>query len=63
MNNKLESKLRRLAMERTDRSGKYYFALSDWNRVDDNIYVTFLRRDKNGNYMEIHDVYKLDSLI
>ena len=63
MNNKLESKLRRLAMERSDRSDKYYFGLSNWSRVDDNIYVTFLRRDKNGNYMEIHDVYKLDSLI
>ena len=63
MNKMVESKLRRLAMERTDRSGKYYFALSSWNRVDDNIYVTFLRRDKNGNYMEIHDVYKIDSLI
>ena len=63
MNKKLESKLRRLAMDRTDRSGKYYLALLDWTREDDNIYVTFLRRDKNGNYMEIHDVYKIDSLI
>ena len=63
MNKMVESKLRRLAMERTDRSGKYYFGLSSWSRVDDNIYVTFLRRDKSGNFMEIHDVYKLDSLI
>ena len=63
MNKTVESKLRRLAMDRTDRSGKYYFALLSWNRVDDNIYATFLRRDKNGNFMEIHDVYKIDSLI
>ena len=63
MNNKLESKLRRLAMERTDKSDKYYFGLLSWNRVDDNIYATFLRRDKNGNFMKIHDVYKLDWLI
>ena len=63
MNKIVESKLRRLAMDRTDRSGKYYFALLSWNRIDDNIYATFLRRDKNGNFMEIQDVYNINSLI
>ena len=63
MNKMVESKLRRLAMERSDRSDKYEFGLLNWTRMDDNIYVTFLRRDKSGNYMEIHDVYKLDWLI
>ena len=63
MNKIVESKLRRLAMDRTDRSGIYYFGLLDWNREDDNIYVTFLRRDKKGDFMKIYEVYKIDSLI
>ena len=50
-------------MDRTDRSGIYYFGLLDWNREDDNIYVTFLRRDKKGDFMKIYEVYKIDSLI
>ena len=60
MREKIENKLRRIAL---DRSGKYEFGLLDWKRMDDNIYVTFLRRDKKGDSMKIHEVYKIDWLI
>ena len=63
MNKRIENKLKRIALDRSDRSDKYDFGLLNWNRMDDNIYVTFLRRDKSGNFMKIYEIYKIDSLI
>ena len=60
MKERIENKLRRIAL---DRSGKYEFGLLDWRRIDDNIYATFLRKDKDGNFMKIQDVYKIDWLV
>ena len=60
MREKIENKLSRIAL---DRSGKYEFGLLDWKRMDDNIYATFLRRDKKGDSMKIYEVYKIDWLI
>ena len=60
MEKRIENKLRRIAL---DRSGKYEFGLLNWIRMDDNIYATFIRKDKSGNFMKIYDVYKIDSLI
>ena len=31
--------------------------------MDDNIYATFIRKDKSGNFMKIYEVYKIDWLI
>ena len=60
MTKKIENKLRRIAL---DRSGKYEFGLLNWVRMDDNIYATFIRREKNGGFMKIYEVYKIDWLI
>ena len=60
MREKIENKLRRIAL---DRSGKYEFGLLDWKRMDYNIYAKFLRRDKKGDSMKIYEVYKIDWLI
>ena len=61
MEKRIENKLRVIAL---NRSGKYEFGLLKWFRgMDDNIYATFIRKDKSGNFMKIHDVYKIDSLI
>ncbi len=61
MREKIEVKLRRIAM---DRSGKKYtFGLSHWVVMDNNVYVTFLRRDTNGNFMNIKEVYDINWLI
>ena len=60
MNKKIESKLRRMAL---DRSGKCEFGLLSWTRMDDNIYATFIRRDKSGDFAKIYEVYKVDWLI
>ena len=60
MEKRIENKLRKIAL---DRSGKYDFGLLSWVRMDDNIYATFIRKDKSGNFMKIYDVYKIDSLI
>lgn len=60
MKQRIENKLRAIAL---DRSGKYEFGLLNWVRMDDNIYATFLRRDKDGNFMKIQDVYKIDWLV
>ena len=60
MEKRIENKLRRIAL---DRSGKYEFGLLNWVRMDDNIYATFIRKDKSGDFMKIYDVYKIDWLI
>ena len=60
MNQRIESKLRRIAL---DRSGKYEHGLLSWVRMDDNIYATFIRRDKSGDFTKIYEVYKIDWLI
>lgn len=60
MEKRIENKLRRIAL---DRSGKYEFGLLNWVRMDDNIYATFIRKDKSGNFMKIYEVYKIDWLI
>ena len=61
MKEKIENKLRRIAL---DRSGKYEFGLLKWFKgMDDNIYATFIRRDKKGDFMKIYEVYKIDWLI
>ena len=61
MNRKIENKLRRIAL---DRSGKYEFGLLKWFKgMDENIYATFIRKDKNGDFMKIYEVYKIDWLI
>ena len=60
MEERIERKLRRIALER---SGKYEFGLLNWVRMDDNIYATFIRKDKDGNFMKIQDVYKIDWLV
>ena len=62
MKERIERKLKRIAMSRSEIS-KYEFGLLDWRRINDNIYATFLRKDKDGNFMKIEDVYKIDWLI
>ena len=60
MNQRIESKLRRIAL---DRSSKHEYGLLSWTRMDDNIYATFIRRDKGGDFTKIYEVYKIDWLI
>lgn len=63
MREKIERKLKRIAINKSEISDKYEFGLLDWRRMDDNIYATFIRKDKDGNFMKIQDVYKIDWLI
>ena len=60
MKERVENKLRKIAL---DRSGKYEFGLLNWVRMDDNVFATFIRKDKDGNFMKIQDVYKIDWLV
>ena len=62
MRERIEKKLKRIAISRSEIS-KYEFGLLDWRRINDNVYVTFLRKDKDGNFMKIQDVYKIDWLV